>query len=122
MELSSKYREIEGLAGIFKLKDLILRPSQERPWVIPKNMLFYIIESFEEGIIMSLNLPFQQVLEAADHLSKDEQKKLILILKQKLAQESEEAMAQDQERSREEFAAGLCKPTTPEQLTRELFE
>jgi hypothetical protein len=31
-------------------------------------------------------------------------------------------MAQDQERSREEFAAGLCKPTTPEQLTRELFE
>jgi len=47
---------------------------------------------------------------------------LILILKQKLAQESEEAMANDQERSREEFAAGLCKPTTPEQLTRELFE
>ena len=74
---------------------------------------------------MSLNLPFQQVLEAADHLSKDEQKKLILILKQKLAQESEEAeeaMAQDQESSLEEFAAGLCKPTTPEQLTRELFE
>ena len=104
------------------MKELILRPSQEGPWVIPKNMLFYIIESFEDGIIMSLNLPFQQVLEAADHLSKDEQKKLILILKQKLAQESEEAMAQDQERSREEFAAGLCKPTTPEQLTRELFE
>ena len=110
------------MASIFKLKELILRPSQERPWVIPKNMLLYGIEFFEEGIIMSLNLPFQQVLEAADHLSKDEQKKLILILKQKLAQESEEAMAQDQERSREEFAAGLCKPTTPEQLTRELFE
>ena len=51
-------------------------------------------------------------------MSKDEQKKLILILKQKLTQESEEAMAQDQERSREEFAAGLCKPTTPEQLTQ----
>jgi len=76
----------------------------------------------EKGIIMSLNLPFQQVLEAADHLSKDEQKKLILMLKQKLAQESEDAISQDQQRSREEFASGLCQPTTPEQLTRELFE
>ncbi len=67
-------------------------------------------------------LPFGEVLEAADHLSPDEQEELIGILHRRLAHARRQRLAAEIEESRKEFAAGHCSPVTPSELMREVME
>jgi hypothetical protein len=71
---------------------------------------------------MSHGLPFGEVLEAADHLSSDEQEQLIAILNRRLAQAARQRLAAEIQEARQEFAQGHCLPTTPDELMREIMK
>ena len=66
-------------------------------------------------------LPFGEVLEAADHLSQDEQEELIAILQRRLVQAARQRLAADVLEARQDFAAGHCSPATPAELMREIL-
>ena len=68
---------------------------------------------------MSQVLAFGDVLEAADQLSAEDQQELIAILQRRLADARRQQILADIQESRREFAAGLCKPMTPDQIIRE---
>ncbi len=65
-------------------------------------------------------LHFGEVLEAADHLSHDEQEELIGILHRRLIQATRHRLVAEIKESRQEFAEGRCLPTTPAELMREI--
>jgi hypothetical protein len=65
---------------------------------------------------------FGEVLEAADHLSHEEQEELIGILHRRLAQASRLRLVAEIKESRQEFAEGGCLPTTPGELMREIMK
>jgi hypothetical protein len=67
-------------------------------------------------------MPFADVLEAADHLSPDEQQELIAILNRRLAQAARQQLAAEIEEARREHAQGRCSPATPDDLMREIAE
>lgn len=71
---------------------------------------------------MSQVMLFGEVLEAADHLSTDEQQELIAVLARRLAQAGRQRVAADIQEARQEFAGGRCVPTTPEQLMHEILK
>ena len=62
---------------------------------------------------MTRALPFAEVLEAADHLSLDEQEELIAILHRRWAQAARQRLAAEIQEARQEFAEGRCLPATP---------
>ncbi len=65
---------------------------------------------------------FAEVLEAADHLSQDEQEELIAILRRRLAQAERQRIIADVQEARRDFAAGRCSPATPEEIMREIMK
>jgi hypothetical protein len=65
-------------------------------------------------------LPFAEVLEAADHLSQDEQEELIAILHRRLAQAARQRIVAEIQEARQEFAEGHCSPATPDETMREI--
>ena len=67
-------------------------------------------------------LPFGEVLEAADHLSQDEQEELIAILRRRLVQAARQRLAAEVQEARQEFAEGRCLPATPDELMREILK
>ncbi len=67
-------------------------------------------------------MPFGEVLEAADHLSQDEQEELIAILNRRLAQAIRQRVAAEIHEARQEFAEGHCLPASPNELMREISE
>ncbi|HYT94080.1 MAG TPA: hypothetical protein VEL76_35520 [Gemmataceae bacterium] len=67
-------------------------------------------------------LLFGEVLEAADHLSQDEQVELIAILHRRLAEATRQRLAGEIQEARKEFAEGRCLPATPEELMREILK
>lgn len=69
---------------------------------------------------MAQVLPFGEVLEAADHLSEDEQKELIAVLHRRLAEAARQRLAGEVREARQEFAEGRCLPATPDELMREI--
>jgi hypothetical protein len=71
---------------------------------------------------MSNNLPFADVLEAADHLSLDEQQELIAILNHRLAEAGRQRLATDIADARKEYVTGGCQPRTPADLLGEILE
>lgn len=71
---------------------------------------------------MNQVMPFGEVLEAADHLSLDEQQELIAILGRRLAQAGRQRLAADVQEARQEFAEGRCVPATPAEIMREILE
>jgi hypothetical protein len=71
---------------------------------------------------MSHPLPFGEVLEAAGHLSQDEQEELIAILHRRLAQAARQRLAAEILEAREEFSGGRCSPATPDELMREIMK
>jgi hypothetical protein len=71
---------------------------------------------------MTNALPFGEVVEAADHLSFDEQEELLAILQRRLAQAARQRIAADVQEARQEFTAGLCTPTTADELMREIMK
>jgi len=71
---------------------------------------------------MMQEMPFADVLEAADHLSADEQEELIAILHRRLALAARKQLVADVQDARREFAEGKCKPATPDEIMREILK
>jgi hypothetical protein len=71
---------------------------------------------------MAQVMPFGEVLEAADHLSQDEQQELIAILNRRLAQAIRQRVATEIQDARQEFAEGRCSPASPDELMREIMK
>ena len=71
---------------------------------------------------MSQVLPFHEVLEAAEHLSEEEQEELLAILKRRRAQAGRQRLAGEVKEARQEFAEGRCKPATPDELMAEILK
>ena len=67
-------------------------------------------------------MPFGEVLEAADHLSQDEQQELIAILNRRLAQANRQRLAAEIQEARQDFAEGRCLPASPDELMREILK
>jgi hypothetical protein len=64
---------------------------------------------------------FGDVLEAADHLSLEEQQELIAILQRRLAEAGRQRLIAEVQEARQQFAAGQCRPVTPDELMREIL-
>jgi len=67
-------------------------------------------------------LPFGEVLEAADHLSQEEQEELVAILHRRLAQAARRRLAAEVGEARQEFAEGRCTLVTPDTVMREIMK
>ena len=65
---------------------------------------------------------FDDVRDAAEKLSADEQQDLIAMLNHRLAEAGRRRVADDVRQARAEFAAGQCRPTTAADLLREVAE
>jgi len=66
-------------------------------------------------------LPFGEVLEAIDKLPLEDQETLIEILHRRKAERGRKVLAADIQEARKEFAAGLCRSTTPDELMKEIL-
>ncbi len=77
---------------------------------------------FLEEQNMTQGLSFGEVLEAADHLSKDEQQELIAILHRRLAYAARQQLITEVQEARQQFAEGRCSPATPDELMREIMK
>jgi hypothetical protein len=93
----------------------------------PKPSLPFTLGSITGGTYLRLGayvmtpvLPFGEVLEAADHLSQEEQEELIAILHRRLAQATRQRLAAEVQEARKEFAEGSCSPVIPEEIMREI--
>lgn len=71
---------------------------------------------------MNQAMPFGEVLEAADRLSPEDQQALIDILHRRLTQAGRLRLTAEVQEARQEFAAGQCRPATPDELMREIRE
>lgn len=71
---------------------------------------------------MAHTMPFADVLDAADHLSADEQHELIAILNRRLALAGRQQIIADVHEAREELAEGRCLPATPAEIMREILK
>ncbi|MBM4289451.1 MAG: hypothetical protein FJ135_15125 [Deltaproteobacteria bacterium] len=71
---------------------------------------------------MTQQSAFADVVEAADRLTAEEKETLIQVLQRRLAEARREEMAQEIAAAREEFQAGQCHPTTPDDLLKEILE
>ncbi|MGW8257537.1 MAG: hypothetical protein ACWGMZ_08640 [Thermoguttaceae bacterium] len=63
---------------------------------------------------------FSELLEAVDNLSADEQQVFLDIVIHRLAESSRKKLAEDVKEARKEFAEGLCKPATPQEIRDEI--
>jgi hypothetical protein len=79
------------------------------------------VTRFLSELIMTHVMPFGEVLEAADQLSPEEQQALIAILHRRLAQAGRQQLAAEIQEARQEFAAGQCRPVTPDELMGEIL-
>lgn len=64
-------------------------------------------------------MAFGDILEAADRLSEEEQETLVDVLRRRIAERGRKRLLADVEESRKEFAAGLCRTATPDQIIKE---
>jgi len=71
---------------------------------------------------MSQPMPFGDVLEAIDQLSPEDQESLVDIVSRRIAERSRKQLVLDVRDANQEFAEGLCQPTTPEDLMNEILE
>jgi len=71
---------------------------------------------------MTQVLSFGEVLEAADHLSQDEQEQLIAVLHHRLAQAARQRLIAEVHEARQQFAEGRCLPATADELMREIMK
>ncbi|MCL4707298.1 hypothetical protein KJ068_19250 [bacterium] len=63
---------------------------------------------------------FGEVLEAADHLTLDEQESLVDILRRRLVERRRLELAADIQEAMREFKGGNAQASTPEELMREI--
>jgi hypothetical protein len=65
-------------------------------------------------------MPFGDVLEAADQLTLEKQEELAAILQRRVAERGRKELAKDIDRARQEFSQGGCRPTTVDELMSEI--
>ena len=65
--------------------------------------------------------PFSEVVEAVERLTPDEQETLVSIVQRRLIAQRRRQIVADVESSRDELKAGVCQPTTPDELLREIL-
>ena len=70
---------------------------------------------------MTQGMPFGEVLEAADQLSPEDQQGAHRHLAPPLGSSGRQRLAADVQEARQEFAAGRCRPATPDELMREIL-
>jgi hypothetical protein len=63
---------------------------------------------------------FDEVLDAIEHLSEQQQADLIDVVRRRLAERGRARIVADAREARAEFAAGKTRPTSIEDLTREV--
>lgn len=66
-------------------------------------------------------ITFADILEAADRLPLQDQEDLIHILENRLREQKRATVIRDVREAQQEFEAGNCQPTTPEQLMEEIL-
>ncbi len=64
---------------------------------------------------------FGEVLEAAEKLTLEEQETLVDILNRRVIDRRRTELAKDIRDAQREFDDGVCKPTTPDDLMREIL-
>ncbi|MCI0360449.1 MAG: hypothetical protein L0211_18385 [Planctomycetaceae bacterium] len=65
--------------------------------------------------------PFAEVVEAVERLTPDEQETLVTIVQRRLSAVRRSQIVADVQAAREELKAGACRPTTPDDLLREIL-
>ena len=71
---------------------------------------------------MAQQLRFDEVLDAADQLSLDEQRELIAILNRRLALAGRQRLLDEVQEARKDFAEGRCLPATPDEIMRDILK
>ena len=69
---------------------------------------------------MDQPIPFGEVLEAVDKLSLDEQQVLLEIVSHRMVELSHKKLALEIQDARKEYANGLCRPATSQQIMDEI--
>jgi len=69
---------------------------------------------------MAKALPFGEVLETIDTFSLEDQETLKEILQHRIIERRRGELVQDIQQAQQEFQAGHCYPTTPEELMQEI--
>jgi hypothetical protein len=70
---------------------------------------------------MTQALPFCEVVDAADHLTVDEQEALVEIVRRRLAERARKTLVLEAEEAKREFVEGRCQVTTVEDLMKEIL-
>jgi hypothetical protein len=70
---------------------------------------------------MERTQPFAEVLEAVDQLSWDEQETLVAIVQRRMAERGRQRLAAEVQEARREFAQGLCRPSSVDELMNEIL-
>jgi hypothetical protein len=63
---------------------------------------------------------FSEIVDAADHLSVDEQLELLELLRRRIASRNRESLVRDVAEAHAEFQAGLIRPTTASSIMAEV--
>jgi hypothetical protein len=67
------------------------------------------------------SLPFNEVVEAVDQLSIEEQEAVAGILRRRLAEAGRKRVAAEIREAEREFTDGGCRPVTPDELMDEIL-
>jgi hypothetical protein len=70
---------------------------------------------------MGKALLFNDVVEAAESLSLEEQEALVDLLRRRLAERGRQRVAEDIRQANKEFEEGLCQPATPDEIIDEIL-
>ena len=66
-------------------------------------------------------MSFNEILEAADHLSLDEQATLLEVLQHRLVERRREALVRDIQQARREFETGRIQPASPADILKSIL-
>ena len=64
---------------------------------------------------------FEEVLEAADRLSLEEQETIIDILNRRVIEQRRKVLIKEVQEARKEFQAGNCRQATSEEILKEIL-
>lgn len=64
---------------------------------------------------------FGEVLDAADQLTVDEQENLVEVLHRRILERRREVLANDIREAGQEYEAGGCRPSTPDEIFNEIL-
>ncbi len=70
---------------------------------------------------MANTAPFSEALEAAARLTLPEQEELVDILRRRTVEQRRAELVRDVREAEREYQAGECRPTSPDDLTREIL-